>query len=344
MKEKIRFGLVGCGRIAPRHANSLLPIPNAELVAVADNKPTRANQFSKEYNVDSYYDYRYLLDRKDIDVVTIATPNGLHPLMSIHALQAEKNVICEKPMALNLDDADSMIESASYYGKKLCVVLQNRFNAPMQEMHHAITGGKLGQIFLGATTLRWFRPQSYYEDEWHGTVTMDGGTLLNQAIHHIDALQWMMGMPSSVFAYTATLAHDIETEDVGVAVLKFPNGSLATIEGSTVTVPENMEASVAVFGETGSLKVGGTALNQKIIWKIIGELENEDTFSQHEDIDRQNIYGNSHIKVIEDMISAIVDDREPKVNGAEGKKALTIACAIYESAITGTPINLPGEV
>jgi UDP-N-acetyl-2-amino-2-deoxyglucuronate dehydrogenase len=342
MKEKIRFGLVGCGRIAPRHAQSLMQIENAELVAVSDIKPSRAERYSEEYCVDCYDDYRYLLDRKDIDVINICTPSGLHSIMAIHTLQAGKNVICEKPMALNLDDADLMINTAAHYGKKLCIVLQNRFNPPMRDMHQAIAEGKIGRIFLGATTVRWFRPQSYYEDDWHGTLAMDGGALMNQTIHHIDALQWMMGMPNSVYAYTATLAHKMEAEDVGVAVLKFPGGALATIEGSTVTFPENMEASVAVFGETGSLKVGGTALNRKVIWKIDGELENEKLILSQEDTDSPRIYGISHKAVIEDMISAVTNDQEPKTNGPEGRKSVSIVLAMYESSKTGKQVDFAG--
>ncbi len=168
--------------------------------------------------------------------------------------------------------SDALIAAAKTAGVKLGVVLQNRYNGPMQEVHRAIQAGKLGRLYLGNATVRWFRPQDYYEDDWHGTWAMDGGALMNQSIHHIDALQWLMGEPvDRVFAYTGTLAHQMEAEDTGVAVLRFASGALATVEGSTITYPQNLEGSVAIFGEQGSVKIGGTALNRTVLWKIAGE-------------------------------------------------------------------------
>lgn len=328
-----RFGIVGCGRIAPRHADSLVEIQGAKLVQVCDVVESRARHFAEKYNTAYCLDYRELLANQDIDIVNVCTPSGLHAEMAIAALKAGKHVIVEKPMAMNAADADRMISTAKEMNRKLCIVLQNRYNPPMQDFYKAVRDGKIGRILLGSVTVRWYRPQEYYNDGWHGTRAMDGGALMNQSIHHIDALQWLVGIPvKSVFAYTATLAHQMEAEDVGVVVVKFENGALATIEGSTVTYPQNLEASVALFGEKGSLKVGGTALNRKIFWKIAGEIEHEKELLTREEVDPPSVYGASHRHIIEDMLGAVEDDREPQTSGMEGRKSLVLVGAMYESA------------
>jgi predicted dehydrogenase len=338
--DKINFGLIGCGRIAPRHVQSLYELPDTNLVAVADVISSRAERYAKEQNVIPVTDYRRLLDMKEIQVVNICTPSGLHAQIAIDAMQAGKHVICEKPMALTLEDADRMIATAKSTGCKLCIVLQNRYNPPMQDLRRAVDEGKLGKLLLGNATVRWYRPQEYYEDGWHGTRAMDGGALMNQSIHHIDALQWLMGDVTSVFAYTATLAHTMEAEDVGVAVLQFKNGAIGTVEGSTVTYPENLEGSVALFGERGSVKVGGTALNRKAIWKIAGELEHENNLLRREQVDPPSVYGQSHQAVIADMISAIHANRDSRTNGYEGRRSVALVLAMYESSRIGKSVQM----
>jgi len=340
MSDVLRFGLIGCGRVAPRHAESLLSLPGAQLVAVADVRETRAERFAAEYHAVAHTDYRALLARQDVDVVGICTPSGLHAQMAVEAMQAGKHVIVEKPIALTLHDADRMIGAALVYGLKLCVVLQNRYNPPMQDLKQVVESGMLGRLLLGNATVRWYRPQEYYEDGWHGTWAMDGGALMNQSIHHIDALQWLLGRPESVFAYSATLAHRMEAEDIGVASIRFHGGTLGVVEGSTVTYPENLEGSVAVFGERGSLKVGGTALNRKVLWKVAGELEHEKELLTREQVDPPSVYGTSHRAVIADMIEAILVNRAPKTDGREAKKSLALVLAMYESARIGQPVNL----
>jgi UDP-N-acetyl-2-amino-2-deoxyglucuronate dehydrogenase len=344
MSDVLRFGLIGCGRVAPRHAESLLSLPGAQLVAVADVRETRAERFAAQYHAAAHTDYRALLARQDVDVVSICTPSGLHAQMAIEAMQAGKHVIVEKPIALSLDDADRMIGAARVYGLKLCVVLQNRYNPPMQDLKQVVESGMLGRLLLGNATVRWYRPQEYYEDGWHGTWAMDGGALMNQSIHHIDALQWLLGRPESVFAYSATLAHRMEAEDIGVASIRFHGGTLGVVEGSTVTYPENLEGSVAVFGERGSLKVGGTALNRKVLWKVAGELEHEKELLTREQVDPPSVYGTSHRAVIADMIEAILVNRVPKTDGREAKKSLALVLAMYESARTGQPVNLDAGI
>lgn len=342
--EALRFGLVGCGRVAPRHAKFLGDLPGAALSAVADIVDTRADHFAHEYGADAYYNYEKMLERDDLDVITICTPSGLHAEMGIKAAQAGKHVLVEKPIALSLEDANALIKAADDAGVLLGVVLQNRYNPPMQKTCEAVQAGLLGRLLLGNATVRWFRPQEYYEDHWHGTLAMDGGALMNQSIHHIDALQWLIGDVESVFAYTATLAHRMEAEDTGVAVLKFKNGALGTVEGSTVTYPQNLEGSIAIFGEHGSVKVGGTALNRRVIWKIDGQLEHEREILTQEQLDPPSVYGSSHREVIADMIDAVRNNRAPQTNGSEAIRSLEIVLAIYESARTGQPVSLNSEV
>ena len=340
----INFGLIGCGRVAPRHAQSYGELAGARLVAVADVVESRAARFAKDYQAEPYADYRRLLDRRDVDVVSICTPSGMHAQMAVEAMQAGKHVIVEKPMALNLGDADRMIATAQSAGVKLCVVLQNRYNPPMQDLRRVVDEGKLGRLLLGNATVRWYRPQEYYEDGWHGTLAMDGGALMNQSIHHIDALQWLMGDVQSVFAYTATLAHKMEAEDVGVVAIRFKGGALGTVEGSTFTFPENLEGSVAIFGERGSVKIGGTALNRKVMWKIEGEIEHERELLTRDQVDPSSVYGLSHTAVIADMLAALREDRAPRTNGAAARKSVAIVLAIYESSRSGRPVDLTNGI
>jgi predicted dehydrogenase len=331
----LNAAIIGCGRIAPRHAAALRDLESSHevrLVAVCDVIESRAAHFASEYGATAYTDYHHLLERDDVQLVHVCVPSGLHKQIGIDAAQAGKHVLVEKPIALSPADADALIAACEKAGITLGVVLQNRFNPPMRELRALVDSGKLGRIVLGAATVRWYRPQSYYEDGWHGTWEMDGGALMNQSIHHIDALQWLMGDVQSVFAYTGTLAHTMEAEDVGVAVLRFANGGLATIEGSTVTYPENLEGSVALFGEHGSVKVGGTALNRKVFWKVDGMLEQEKEMLTREAVDPPSVYGYSHREQIIEMISAIREGRMPSTHGREAKRSLELVCAIYDSA------------
>lgn len=339
----VRFGLIGCGRVAPRHAQSLIQLPETQIVSVADIREDRARRFSAEYGAQAYTDYHDMLARPDIDAVTVCVPSGLHAQVAIDVLQAGKHVLVEKPIALNLADADRMIATAREAGLRLGVVLQNRYNSPVQQVRTLIDQGRLGKLYLGSVCVRWYRPQSYYEDGWHGTLSMDGGALMNQSIHHLDALQWFMGPVASVYAYTATLAHTMESEDVGVAVVRFRSGALATIEGSTLTWPQNLEGSVAVFGEHGSVKVGGTALSRITLWKVDGELEREAEILTGQRVDPPTVYGYSHREVIHDFARALLDGREPSTPGPEARKSLALVLAIYESARTGREVQLPHE-
>ncbi len=341
MSAPLRFAIIGCGRVAPRHADSLAGLrPEAKLVAVADVIESRAARLAQQFGADALTDYRRVLERKDVDVVCICAPSGLHARMGIEAAQHGKHVVVEKPIALSLRDADALIAACAQAGVTLTVVLQNRYNPPLQDLKRLVESGRMGRLLLGNATVRWYRPQSYYEDGWHGTRAMDGGALMNQSIHHIDALQWLMGDVQSVFAYGATLAHRMECEDAGVAVWRFASGALGVVEGSTLTWPENLEGSVAIFGERGSVKVGGTALNRIVMWKVDGMLEEEKHLLSVQAVDPPSVYGTSHRAVLADTIRAIREGRPPQTNGNEGRRSLALVLAMYESMARRAEVKL----
>ncbi|OQY84812.1 MAG: oxidoreductase [Chloroflexi bacterium] len=335
MSEPLRFGIVGCGRIAPRHAQAIRDIAEDEaisIVAACDVKEARVKHYTDTYGGKPYTNYHRMIEDPNVDVVTVAVPSGLHAQIGIDAAKAGKHVLVEKPIALRLEDADALIEACEQNGVTLGVVLQNRFNPPMRELRALVDSGALGKLYLGSATVRWFRPQVYYEDDWHGTRALDGGALMNQSIHHIDALQWFLGDAESVFTYSDTMAHRMECEDVGVSVLRFKNGAVATVEGSTLTYPENLEGSVALFGEHGSVKVGGTALNRKVFWKVAGELEHERELLRREEVDPPSVYGYSHREQILEMAHAIREGRQPATHGREARRSLRLVLAMYQSA------------
>lgn len=336
----INFAIVGCGRIAPRHAHSITNRSDAKLIAVCDIKKDKAEQFARENASKAFFSYTDLLQQENIDVVNICTPSGLHAEMAIQAMEKGKDVIVEKPMALKVSDALKMIEASKKYKRKLCVVLQNRYNPPMQEMKRIVERNILGKIYHAAICVRWFRPQEYYNDGWHGTEKMDGGVLMNQSIHHIDALQWLLSMPEEVFCYKDTVGHKMEMEDVGFGILKFPNHIIASVEASVLCWPQNLEGSVAIFAENGSVKVGGTALNRRVIWKIKGQENKEKAILAKELEDPLSVYGQSHEKVIENMIWSIKHNTECATSGIEGIKSLKIVESFYKSAKTGKIVKI----
>lgn len=337
--NKINFGIIGCGRIAPKHAQAVVSNPLGILNAVADIVPLRAHAIQEKYGGLSFSDYHHLLENKQIDVINICTPSGLHAKMAIEALEAGKHVIVEKPMALTIEDSESMVQTAKKVKKKLCVALQNRYNPPIIELKQALDRGDFGALLLCNATIRWYRPQSYYEDGWHGTKSMDGGVLFNQAIHYVDILQWLMGDIDSVFSFTGTLAHKIDIDDACVASLRFKNGSLGSLEASTITFPRNIEGSIAVFGKRGSVKIGGTALNQKKLW-CFSPSDSVEEIPALVASEENAIYGESHKRVVDDMIDALINDREPQINGEEGRKSIAIVNAIYRSASVGSSVQV----
>jgi len=339
--KKLVFGLVGCGRIANKHAKILSELDGAELRYVCDIKRDRADKFAKEYKAKQFYDYSELLKQKDIDVVDICTPSGLHPEMTVKAARQGFHVVTEKPMALNLEDADWMIEECKKNGVMLFVVKQNRLNPPVQRAREALEQNRFGKLFLLNTTVRWTRPQEYYDmDEWRGTKRFDGGVLLNQASHHVDLILWFGGPVESVLAKVARLDHDIEVEDTAVALLKFKSGALGVIEATTCTYPHNLEGSLTILGKNGSVKIGGFAVNKIETW-IFKDIRNEDQYIQESSTFPPDVYGYGHRVYLQNVIDTILGRAQPYTDGYEGRKSLEVIMAIYKSAATGKEVKLP---
>ncbi len=330
--KKLKFAIVGCGRISYKHVEAIINNKEeAELVAVCDvieeNAIEKKNDYisksSKEANVNIYTDYKEMLEKEDIDVVTIATESGYHPEIAINCMDKKKHIICEKPMALSVDDADRMIESAKKNNVKLCVSHQNRFNKPIQQLRKAVEANRFGRLVNGTARILWNRNMGYYHQApWRGTWELDGGTLMNQCIHNIDLLQWMMGGEiDTVYAQCDTFLRDIEAEDFGAIVIRFKNGAIGIIEGSACVYPKNLEETLSIFGEKGTACIGGLAVNKIETWKFEDGTENEEEdILKAQEGDPDSVYGFGHTPLFKDTIDAVKEDRAPLVSGEEGKK------------------------
>jgi UDP-N-acetyl-2-amino-2-deoxyglucuronate dehydrogenase len=342
----IRFGVIGCGVISQRHAEEILAIEDAELVAVADVEPSRAEAFGQRYGIDWYDDFHFLLDRTDIDVINVCTPSGMHARFATAAARAGKHVIVEKPIDISLPKADEMIESCRRAGVKLCVISQHRFDPATIKVKQMMMEGALGRPILGEAAVNWYRSQGYYDSaEWRGTWEWDGGgVLMNQSIHTIDLLQYLMGPVESVQAHMGTLNHDrIEVEDVAVAIVRFRNGGLGTIVGTTAAYP-GLSARLEIFGTQGSAVIDSDKLTHLYVAK--GGIEGGQYKVEAENLAETELevdvaYPSAHRLQFLDMMNAIRENREPLVNGEEGRKGLEIIQAIYQSARTGSAVSLP---
>ncbi len=342
MDKKMRFAIIGCGRIAPKHAESIVALEEAELVAVCDIVPERAQAFADKYGAKPYTSYEEMLAKEEIDVVTIATESDLHAPIGITCAQAGKHVMVEKPMAMTLASADELIRTCHEEGVKLSVIHQNRYNKSIKLMRQALEEGRFGKLTHGQATVRWNRNDAYYaQAPWRGTKLQDGGVLMNQSIHNIDLLQWTLGPAESVFGYTRTALRKIEMEDVGVAVIKFKNGALGVIEAASTIYPKNIEETLNIFGETGSVMVGGIAVNRIETWEFPDSEEEKKQIFDSQENDPPNVYGFGHREVMKDMIDAIREDRTPAIPGEEGRKALEIILAIYKCQETKEPVVFP---
>lgn len=341
-KEKLGFGVIGCGRIAPKHTESIIAIPDAELIGVCDIIPEKAEEFARLYNAEPYLDYKELLQREDIDIVTIATPSGNHAEIGIEAAKAGKHVMVEKPMSMTLKEADNLIRACKEYNVKLSVIHQNRYNQSIKTLRAAMESGRFGKLTHGQATIRWNRNDEYYtQAPWRGTKLQDGGVLMNQSIHNIDLLQWMMGPVESVFGHTTTALRPIEMEDVAGAVIRFKNGAIGLIEAATTIYPKNIEETLNIFGETGSVIIGGIAVNRVDTWEFQDSEEEKKQIFAAQENDPPTVYGFGHREIIEDMIKAVKSNTSPPLNGEEGRKALEIILAIYKSQESGLPVKIP---
>ncbi|MCK9330328.1 MAG: Gfo/Idh/MocA family oxidoreductase [Candidatus Cloacimonetes bacterium] len=341
--EKLRFALVGCGRILKKHAEALKGnISNAILVAVCDINLDKAKQAGMKYQVNYYTSYDEMLTKEQVDIVCILTESGNHAKHSIDIVQKYKtHIVVEKPMALTLEDADKMIETCDLYNKKLFVVKQNRYNLPVIKLREALEKGRFGKINMGTVRVRWCRTQEYYnQDKWRGTWSLDGGVFTNQASHHIDLLEWMLGEPISVFAKSKTYLVDIETEDTGVAVISFKNGAIGIVEATTATRPKDLEGSLSILGEKGTVVIGGFAVNEMQTWNFIdNSIEDNEILSKFKETP-PNVYGFGHVKYLQDVCDSVINNTKALVDGLEGRKSLELINAIYESIETNQEVNL----
>ena len=278
---------------------------------------------------------------REIDVVAVLTQSGLHAEHVLQLVKYGKNIIVEKPMALNIDDADSMIRSCYLAGIQLFVVKQNRFNVPVQCLRRAVESGRFGKLVLGTVRVRWCRPQHYYDqDAWRGTWAYDGGVLANQASHHVDLLQWMMGDVQSVFAKGRTALVQIETEDTSVATVQFKNGALGVVEATTATRPRDLEGSISILGELGSVEIAGFAVNAIRTWQFATEVPEDKDVVEKYSVNPPNVYGFGHQAYYEHVVDCLTNGTKPLVDGIEGRKSVELISALYESIETGREIHL----
>jgi len=335
---RLRFAILGCGRISYKHVEALINNKEeSELVAVCDIVEERALERKKQYdsalgktNVAVYTDYIKMLENEDIDVVAIATESGYHAKHAMDCLTRDIHVLIEKPMALSVEDADNMIALAKERNKKICVSHQNRFNPPIQKLRRAIEEGRFGRIINGTARILWTRDDNYYRQApWRGTKELDGGTLMNQCIHNIDLLQWMMGSEAErIHAERDTFLRNIEMEDFGAILIRFKGGAIGIVEGSACVYPKNLEETLSIFGEKGTVVIGGLAVNEIKTWQFADErdYDKEDTSTEVD-----SVYGKGHTPLYKDFIDAINNNTEPLINGEEGKKAMEIILRAYDA-------------
>jgi len=339
----INFALVGCGRISKRHSELLgeNQIASAQLVAVCDEIVSKAQVIGDKYSIPVYSCLHEMMKTEKIDVVVVLTESGLHAKHTIALAPYGAHVVVEKPMALTLDDADAMIEVCDKHGVKLFVVKQNRFNVPIVQLRKALDQGRFGKLIMGTIRVRWCRPQAYYDqDAWRGTWAYDGGVLTNQASHHVDLLEWMMGDVESVFAKSMNALADIEAEDTAVVILKFRNGALGVIEATTAIRPKDLEGSISILGETGSVEVGGFAVNEMKTWNFTDIHEEDSDVIERYSVNPPNVYGFGHQAYYEHVVDCLNNETAQLVDGLQGRKSLELINAIYESIETGQEVYL----
>lgn len=339
----LKFALIGCGRIAQRHAELLGSgqIAGAKLAAVCDIRKERASAIGEKYGVPRHIDMHAMMAEEDIDVVSILTPSGMHAEHLSAVAPYRKHIVVEKPIALSLDDADAMTRACDANGIRLFVVKQNRFNVPVQKLREAMVAGRFGKLVLGTVRVRWCRTQEYYDqDAWRGTWALDGGVLANQASHHIDLLEWMMGDVESVFAKATTALVEIEAEDTAVVLLKFSNGALGVIEATTATRPKDLEGSISILGEGGTVEIGGFAVNKMKVWNFSEPQPGDEEVMEKFSVNPHNVYGFGHQAYYENVVDCINSGRQHLVDGLEGRKSLELISAIYESIETGREVRL----
>lgn len=345
----LKYALIGCGRISPNHiaaakANDLNIVAICDIVP--ENMKDKVLKFELGNEVKQYTDYREMLKKEKPDLVAIATESGKHAAIAIDCIEAGCNLIIEKPIALSLEDADKIICAAEKKNVKVCACHQNRFNKSIQKIRDAVEKNRFGKMFYGTAHIRWCRDYEYYHRAtWRGTWEQDGGALMNQCIHNIDLLRWMMGGEiEEVVGMTDKLNHSyIEAEDLGIALIKFKNGSYGIIEGTTDIYPKNLEETLYIFGEKGTVKAGGQSVNVIEEWRFSDLLDDPEEVKAKFHENPPNVYGYGHTPLYADVINAIQHDRQPYVTAMDGKRALELVLAIYKSAAEGQIVKFPLE-
>ena len=343
----MRYALIGCGRISPNHfaaANN----NKLDLVAICDivpeNMEDKALKFKLSDDIKRYTDYKEMIDKEKPDLVAICTESGKHAEIALFCIEKGCNCIIEKPIALSIADADKIINASIKYHVKVCACHQNRFNKSVQIIREAIDMNRFGKLFYGTAHIRWCRDHEYYDRaSWRGTWEQDGGALMNQCIHNIDLLRWMMGGEiEEVVGMTDKLNHSyIEAEDLGIALIRFKNGSYGIVEGTTDIFPKNLEETLYIFGEKGTVKAGGQSVNIIEEWRFSDLLDDPNVVKEKYHENPPNVYRYRHTPLYADMIHAIEQDRQPYITAMEGKKALELVLAIYKSAAEGKAVKLP---
>lgn len=344
----MRYALIGCGRIATNHIKAVLN-NHLEFVAVCDVIPGQMENLLRKHglqddsSIKRYTDYKEMIAENEIDLIGIATESGLHAEIGLYCIDHGIHVIIEKPMAMSIEDADEIIRRSAEKNVKVAACHQNRFNIAVQEMRKALEAGRFGKLSHGSIHVRWNRNKDYYtQAPWRGKWASDGGALMNQCIHGIDLLRWMMGDEiEEVYGVTRQQFHHyLEAEDIGMAVVKFKNGAVATIEGTTNVYPQNLEETLYLFGEKGTVKLGGKSTNNIDVWDFADETEEDSKNKKLEEV-TSNVYGNGHTSLYADMIDAIQNDRKPYVDAVAGRNALELVLAIYKSQKDGKAVKLP---
>ena len=339
----LKIALVGCGRIAKRHSELLgyEKIKGASLLTVCDINEKKAKKIGEQFDLPYYTDMDEMMKKQSVDVVSVLTESGNHAKHVINLAKYGKHIVVEKPMALTLEDADQMINACDKNNCKLFIIKQNRFNVPVLKLRQALESGRFGKLVLGTVRVRWARPQSYYDqDSWRGTWALDGGVITNQASHHIDMLEWMMGDVVSVFAKANTSLANIEAEDTAVVTLKFKNGALGIIEATTATRPHDLEGSISILGEKGSVVISGFAVNKMQTWSFEKKLDGDNVVLDKFSVNPPNVYGFGHQAYYDHVVECVLNDSANLVDGLQGRKSIELISAIYESAETGKEVFL----
>ncbi len=339
--NSFRVAFIGCGRISANHFEALSKIEGLDLVAVCDVVESRAKEAGEKWGVPWFTSQEQMLKEVDCDVVSIATPSGMHPAHGVVAARAGKHVISEKPMAISLAAADELVKACDDAGVHLFVVKQNRLNTTVHMVKRALDKGRFGRLYMANATVRWARPQEYYDQApWRGTWEFDGGAFMNQASHYVDLMQWFFGPVESVMAKTATMARRIEAEDSGAAVLKFRNGAIGVMEVTMLTFPKNYEGSITLLGEKGTVRIGGTAVNRIEHWDF-ADYDDDDKLVESANTNPPSVYGFGHEPYYRNVLKVLRGEAAPDTDGRGGRKSLELILGIYESAKTGREVPLP---